>query len=90
MLFQATIATTGVPQQISASTAGVASAIKQLTLQNNGTNVMRIGDSSVTASNGIKLAAGASITITFENLSQIANWYVVGTAADVLDALATS
>lgn len=63
-------------------------------IQNNATHNMRFGDSTVTTSKGTVLASGSpggSYTTTASangsqpNPDDLSQWYVAGTAADVVD-----
>lgn len=75
---------TGSVQPISA-TPLIAEAV---TFQNNAAAVMRIGDSAVTASRGYALGAtGGTWNIPLIEPTQLAKWYVIGTAAQVLDVI---
>jgi len=50
----------------------------------NASNAVYIGDSQVTTSNGLKLAAGAYATFTahYAEVQDLKDWWVAGTAAD--------
>jgi hypothetical protein len=89
---QVTITATGVPQPLTPiQLKGIANGIyfQQLFLQNNGSNNMRIGDSSVSTTKGILLYPGGSQTgaMAIEYSGTLNDWYVVGTAGDVLDIM---
>lgn len=65
---------------------------RQVTIQNNAAHTMRIGDSTVSASKGIYLAAGPGggsenhgplVAYAID----LSNFYVFGTQNDVLDVL---
>lgn len=66
---------------------------KWLILQNNAANAMRAGDSNVTATRGLYLAAGpgggSANPVPFAPISttRLSRWYVFGTAGDVLDVV---
>jgi len=64
---------------------------REIVFQNNGaTNDMRVGDSTVSSTKGIKLLkASGSLTVgpLTENSEDLRDWYVFGTAADVIDIL---
>ena len=59
-------------------------------IQNNNATDIRIGDNTVSATRGIKLSAGASLTITlglsFRPTEQI---WASGTSGDVVDVMVT-
>lgn len=91
-LLQVTITSTNVPQPITpVQRAGIANGIsfQNLTFQNNGSHDMRIGDSSVSSTKGIKLSTGGALTnlIAIQYAGTLNDWWVNGTAADVLDIL---
>lgn len=60
-----------------------------MTVQNNATHVMRLGDVSVSATRGMSIAPGGSFTFILgqDYSTRISEWWVFGTAADVLDVL---
>lgn len=63
---------------------------KQIIFQNNAAAVMRLGDSSVSATKGNQLASGSpggSLVIgpMPPQLSNLNEWYAFGTATQVLD-----
>ena len=64
-------------------------SFQNVTFQNNGSNVMRLGDSSVTSTKGIKLSPAGSFTnaLSLEYSGTLNDWYVNGTANDILDIL---
>lgn len=68
---------------------------RQIFFENNATHSMRIGDSTTTSSKGIVLASGSpggSWTVTSPYPGQaldLSDWYVAGTASDVLDVACT-
>ena len=65
----------------------------QITFQDNATHVMRVGDASTSSTRGALLSAGApGGSATFNGGSSgkgldLADFYVAGTAADVLDVI---
>lgn len=68
---------------------------RQLIIQNNSTHSMRFGDSTVSATKGILLASGSpggSINsgpaVVYH--TDLFDWWVFGTAADVVDVLFVS
>ena len=86
------ILATGVPQPISASlpnSVAPATYVQQLILQNQGLNNMYVGDSSTTNSNGLLLGpSGSANAGSFMNYgTYLSDWWVVGTAGDVLFCL---
>jgi hypothetical protein len=100
MLLQVTIAATGVPQQISKSLPAnnqQGNAVfnnesiffQQITFQNNGSNPMRLGDRSVSATRGIILGPSGSNTSTvpINYSTYLSDWWLEGTAGDVCDIL---
>jgi uncharacterized membrane protein YjfL (UPF0719 family) len=60
-----------------------------MTVQNNAIHSVRIGDATVSATKGILLAAGSSMSIplTMEYSSSLSDWFIFGTAADVVDVM---
>lgn len=88
-IFQITM--TGSAQQLApllTQTAGQIYA-SALSCQNNGTHAMRIGDNTVTTSRGQAIAANGSIYTAPcpPKGTRLADWWVIGTASDVLDVL---
>ena len=81
---------TGSKQQISPlSTTGAQVYCSVLSIQNNGTNNMRIGDNTVTTSRG-QLVSGSGSIYTAPcppKGTRLADWYIIGTANDVADIL---
>lgn len=73
---------TGSAQQITTNNT----VVYALTFQNNAAAVMRVGDSTVTASKGYSLAAtGGTLTVTLFQPTQLSKWYVIGTTTQLLD-----
>lgn len=63
---------------------------RQIVLQNNAAAVMRIGDSTVSATKGISLATGGTQLLSGQGVAYhtyLSDWYVFGTAAQLLDVL---
>jgi hypothetical protein len=62
-------------------------SIRLIDFQNNAGHTMRVGDSTVTSSIGHLLAAtGGGWTLHTDGyFSYLSDWFVVGTAADVVD-----
>lgn len=65
-----------------------------LVIQNNAAHVVRVGDSTVSASKGIALAAGSTTTTSplivspgLEYTSDTYEWYLFGTIGDLIDVL---
>jgi hypothetical protein len=86
-LGQTTIASTGGNNNTPVS-VGNPQRCMQLNFQNNSGNNMRVGDDpSTSASKGIKLGPGGSLSSgTFTSGStQLSKWYVAGNNGDVLD-----
>lgn len=82
-----TIAATGVAQPVFPRTAPYRTARFQSALmQNRGSNSMTIGDSLVTTENGIELTQSGSLTASqfMAGISDLQDFYVIGTANDVL------
>lgn len=70
--------------------SSTATPVRQIMFQNNATHDCRIGDSTVTTSKGIKLIAGVGTLNSgpiISYASNLADWYIAGTAADVIDVL---
>jgi hypothetical protein len=71
------------------------SATKQyarwITFQNNAAAVMRVGDVNTSSSQGISIASGGSNFTPplgdVSSLSDLSQWYVVGTDTQVLDVV---
>lgn len=97
LLLQVTIASTGVAQQVSKSLPAASRTgpelfdpqntfAQQIIFQNDGTNAMRLGDTTVTATRGLVLSASGSANFgAFINYGTfLSDWWVVGTAGDVL------
>jgi hypothetical protein len=88
VLLQVTIPAGGGPQAFAAVHPEV--KIRQIIIQNNAAHSMRVGDSTVSATKGIYLAAGPgggsinSGPVVVYN-SRLSDFSVFGTAADVLD-----
>lgn len=63
--------------------------VQQMILQNQGSNDMHFGDATTTATNGLLISStGAANLGSFINYaSYISDWWVVGTAGDVLFVL---
>lgn len=79
-----------VPQSAGGTPTQLYTSFQQLMFQNNSTHNMRVGDATVTSTKGIVLLAnGGSLTLgsLMEYSSDLSEWYVAGTAADVLDIL---
>jgi hypothetical protein len=68
---------------------------RQIIIQNNAAHTMTIGDSTVTATNGIRIAAGPAggsinsgpVAVYATNLF---DWWVAGTQNDIVDVLYVS
>jgi hypothetical protein len=91
---QTIIASTGVAQKIlpAANNPNTVYPFQWVTFQNNASHSMRIGDSSVSATKGVLLAAGTpggSLTIApgHQYTTGLDEFYVEGTAGDVLDVM---
>ena len=68
--------------------------VQSLEIQNNAAHNCRVGDSTVTASKGILLAFNATppggaftLDLDFPRGTILSQWYIAGTAADVIDVL---
>ena len=62
---------------------------RQAIIQNNAANDMRVGDSTTSTTKGAKLSSGTSLNsgpMLLQHI-ELSEWYVAGTAADVLDIL---
>ena len=90
-LLQVTIASTNKPQPIipAAVVPGRVMPFQQLITQNNGSNEMRIGDSSVSSTRGIVLWPSGSNTVSLalQYSGDLTEFYVNGTAGDILDIM---
>ena len=67
---------------------------RAVTFQNNAAAVMRIGDTNVTTTKGIQLAANGAANSSYslppidvQDYIDLSQWYVIGTAAQLLDVL---
>ena len=60
-----------------------------LSIQNNGANVIRVGDNTVTATRGQEIPPTAAIYTAPcpPKGTRLADWWVIGTSGDVLDVL---
>ena len=91
-ILQITIAGTNTPQRIiPLSQGGIANAIffQYVVFQNNSGHNIRLGDSTVSSTKGILLNSGGSETIPLAMTysGTLNEWWVNGTAADLLDIL---
>ena len=89
---QITITATNVAQQFQSGSLPV----RQIYMQNNGSNIMTVGDSAITTSRGILLLNGVSRTSPGDannagaftgGATDLNEWYVLGTQGDTLDVL---
>lgn len=92
MNLKVTIGSTGVAQNISASlptTVPPNTFVQQMILQNQGSNPMHVGDVATTTTNGLLLSASGTANLgAFINYGTfLSDWWVVGTAGDVLFVL---
>ena len=92
MNLKVTIASTGVAQNIADSLPASVKPntyVQQMILQNQGANSMHIGDSTTTSTDGLLLSASGSANAGgFINYgTYLSDWWVVGTAGDVLFVL---
>ena len=89
-MLKITIAVTGTPQQFQVPSQ----RIVQLQMQNNGTHIMYVGDVApgdppITTTNSLQIQpmsadnVGGFSSAGSSNLNQ---WYVIGTAGDILNA----
>ena len=58
----------------------------QVVIQNNAAHPCRVGDGSVSNTKGILLAVG-SAPLVWNAPSNLNNWWIQGTAGDVIDVL---
>jgi hypothetical protein len=65
-----------------------------LAIQNNAAHAVRVGDSTVSATKGIAIAAGSTTTQlplivnpALEYTSDLYEWFLFGTAADIIDVM---
>jgi hypothetical protein len=90
-LLQVTITTTAVSQPIlsPAVVPGRITPFQQFIPQNNGSNNMRIGDAGVSATRGIIIGPSGSANVApqLSYSGDLSEFYVNGTAGDVLDIL---
>lgn len=66
-------------------------SVRQVIVQNNGSNTMRIGDAAVSTTRGAKLLAGGSLNLGpfTDHPEDLKNWWVAGTQNDVVDIIIT-
>ena len=86
VIFQVTIPSGGGPVQFPSLQVQPQTMI----LQNNAAAVMRVGDNNVSTTKGISLAAtGAPFVIPLgqDYSTRLSEWWVVGTATQVLDVM---
>ena len=91
-LIHGTITTTNVAQPIDpVGNQGIANArsAQSLLIQNNGSNPMRVGDSTITSTKGVQLFATGSLdnTLALSYGGSLAEWYILGTSGDAYDIL---
>lgn len=92
-MIKITIAETGVAQRFIPHSPVIDNsntAFQNLISQNNGLNNMTIGDQAVTPTNGIQIGpAGSSFTaiVAISQVSDLKDFWVIGTAADVLNVM---
>ena len=93
-LLQVTIASTNVAQPIlpSAVTPDKMASFSVFIIQNNSGHSIRVGDSSVSSTRGILIASGTpggsqTITPALQYTGDLNEFYIVGTAADVIDLM---
>jgi len=71
--------------------SAVSQLVNSVTFQNNAGHACRIGDANVTATKGFSLASGSGASITFGpfavNNVDLTEFYIFGTAGDVIDVL---
>lgn len=91
-LLQVTIASTGTAQPIIPLAVQPASQnpFSVLVVQNNAAHSVRIGDSTVSTTKGILLASGSpggsqTIEPAIQYTGDLREFWIVGTAADVID-----
>lgn len=60
-----------------------------ITIQNNSANTIRVGDATVSSSQGISIAAGSYHDFSFpqQYASDLSEWYIAGTSGNVVDIL---
>ena len=64
--------------------------VQTLVIQDNAAHNIRVGDSTVTSTNGIaaSLSGGSfNLTLNFPRGTILSQWYVAGTQGDVVDFL---
>ena len=64
--------------------------VKWVLFQDNAAHSMRIGDANVSSTRGIALSTGGSFfdqPLRIAEATNLAQWWVSGTAADVLDVI---
>lgn len=93
-LIQLTITATNTPQRVipAAVVPDRIAPFQQFVPQNNGSNDMRIGDSTVSSTRGIRLSPGGSLSAApaLSYSGDLNEFWVNGTAGDVLDIMILS
>lgn len=90
-LLQLTITATGVNQPIipAAVVPDRILPFQQIIFQNNGSNNMRLGDAGVSATRGIVVgpSGGTNVAPQLQYSGDLSEFYVNGTAGDILDIM---
>jgi hypothetical protein len=91
-LIQCTIASTGVAQPIipRAVVPGNSKSFSYFVCQNNASHSIRIGDSTVSTTKGILISPGTpggsqTITPALQYSGDLTEFYIIGTANDIVD-----
>lgn len=91
-LLQVAIGAGGGPTQLSSPAQASQILCRQIIIQNNAAGSMRVGDSTVSATKGIYLAAGpgggtvnSGPVVVYNSL--LSDWWVFGTAGQLIDVL---
>lgn len=93
-LIQVTLGSAATPIIIKGVQPANSLPFQVLVIQNNSAHSVRVGDSTVSATKGIVLASGSTTTTAplivapgLEYTSDVYEWFLFGTAADVIDVM---
>lgn len=92
LLATATPITNAIPVAGTAYGASQFGSFQQITIQNNAAAVVRVGDSTVSATRGMALSAGSpgssgTFTTSIDFATSLDEWYLFGTAGQVIDIM---
>lgn len=88
------VATPIVAQSATQNSTQLREMFQILIFQNNSTHSVRVGDASVSATKGLVLASGSTTTTPplviaphMEYSGDLSEWYLFGTAGDLIDVM---